>query len=218
MKNSSFGSARSLVARLVLASLTIPLIWLASGCGKEPPKEEPKTLVSLENLQTAYGVQMKRAKMYGLFVSRAEKEKFKGVAGLYRALSRSEETHAGLHASLLRKHAMEPAAVTYDSTVIGTTMQTLKMSLSCEELEQGSMYPNLIRTARLESFQDGIDQFTLVQGVEDRHTELLREAQDRAGNIGTKYFVCPGCGYILTSDKTEECPACKAPKAKFEEV
>ena len=90
--------------------------------------------------------------------------------------------------------------------------------MSCEELEQSSMSPNLSRTAALENFQEGIDQFTLVQGAEDRHIELLREAQDRAGNIGTKYYVCPGCGYIITSDQTEECPVCKAPKTKFEKI
>lgn len=217
MKHPSTGSTRSLVVRLVLACLVWSFAWLAAGCGdREKPKEEQKTLVSLENLQTAYGVQMKRSKMYGLFVARAEKEKFRGVAALYRSLSRSEAIHAGMHASLLRSHSMEPPAVTYDSTVIGTTMQTLKMSMSCEELEQSSMYPNLSRTAALENFQAGIDQFRLVQGAEDRHIELLREAQDRAGNIGSKYFVCPGCGYIVTSEQTEECPVCKAPKSKFE--
>jgi rubrerythrin len=219
MKHQSSGSARSLVICLVLVCSAVVVAGLTEGCKQDSqPKDEKKTLVTLENLQTAYGVAMKRAKMYELFIPRAEKEKFKGIAALYRALHRSEAIHARLHADMLRKHAMEPVVVQFDSTIIGTTMQTLKMATSCEELESGSMYPNLARTAGLENFQEGIDQFNMLKPVEERHVELLKEAQDKAGNIGAKYLVCPGCGYIITSDQTEECPVCKAPKAKFEKV
>lgn len=218
MKHPSL-STRSITARVVLGCLALSAAWLTAGCQKsEEPKEAPKTLVSVENLQTAYGVQLKRARMYELFVPQAEKEKYRGVAALYRALNRSESIHAAMHASLLRKHGAEPGQPKFDSTVVGTTMQTLKMALSCEELEHGSMYPNLSRTAALEEFQEGVDQFTMITAVEERHIELLREAQDRMGRIDAKFLVCPGCGYVVTSDQTEECPVCKAAKPKFEKI
>jgi rubrerythrin len=174
--------------------------------------------VSVENLQTAYTVALKRQRMYDLFVPKAEKEKYRGVAGLYRALSMSEGIHGKLHDSLMRVHNAISEEPKYDSVVVGTTMQTLKMALSSEELEQTSMYPNLLRTAMAENFTEGVDQFTMVQAVEDRHVELLKEAQDKMGKIGTTYFVCPGCGYIITSPKTEECPVCKKPAAEFTKI
>ncbi|HLB00506.1 MAG TPA: rubrerythrin family protein [Bacteroidota bacterium] len=188
------------------------------GCQKSEKPIEEKKLVSVDNLQTAYGVSLKRQHMYDLFVPRAEKEKFRGVAGLYRALSVSEGTHAKLHAALLRENNTVPEEPKYDSVVVGTTMQTLKMALSSEELEQTSMYPNILRTATTENYTKGVEQFTMIQAVEDRHVELLKDAQDRVGRIGTTYFVCPGCGYIITSDKTDECPVCKKPRAEFTKI
>lgn len=204
-------------ARLhLISALAGAALLFAPGCGGEKPPEEKETLVSHENLQTAYGVALKRARMYELFVPQAVKERYAGVAALYRALERAEKAHAGLHASLMRSLGMEPGPVSYDSVVVGTTMQTLKMAISSEELEATSMYPNLARTAELEGFAEGLDQFTMVKAAEERHVELLKEAQDRNGRIGTKYFVCPDCGYILTTEATEECPVSKTPKSKFE--
>jgi rubrerythrin len=222
MKNHSSKSTPSFVRGLVLICWVIAAAVTAGGCGKaEPPKEpieKEKTLVTLENLQTAYAREMKQEHMYGLFSPRAAKEKYRGVGGLYRALQRSEHIHAAMHAGMMRGHGLEPAPVAFDSVVVGTTMQTVKMAISFEELEFGSMYPNLSRTAELENFQEGIDRFTMIHAVEERHLELLKEAQDNMGRIGEKYLVCPACGYIVTSEATEECPVCKAPKAKFEKI
>ncbi len=219
MTCSHLRPSRPPTLRTLLLLAGILLLLPAPGCQKsEKPAEEKPTLVSLDNLQTAYGVALKRARMYELFIPRAGKEKFNGVAALYRALERSEKIHAALHADLMRKHGIAPSEVTFDSVVVGSTMQTLKMAISSEELEATSMYPNLLRTANLENFTEGIDQFTMINAVEDRHVELLKEAQDKAGRIGAKYLVCPGCGYVLTSDATEECPVCREPKTVFEKI
>jgi rubrerythrin len=219
MKSPSSGATSSSVVSLVLACFVAAAAWSAMGCSKaEPPKIEKQTLVTLENLQTAYGRETKQAHMYGLFTLRAAKEKYRGVERLYKALQHSEEIHAAMHASMMHGHGIEPAPVKYDSVVVGTTMQTVKMALSFEELEFGSMYPNLSRTAEQEKFQEGVDRFTMIHAVEERHLELLKDAQDKSGAIGEKYLVCPGCGYIVTSDATDECPVCKAPKAKFNKI
>jgi rubrerythrin len=187
------------------------------GCSqkdKAPPP--PKNAVSLENLQTAYEVSLKRQRMYDKFIPQAEDEKLSGVASLYRALSASEGIHARLHAELMRKDSIEPVDPIFDSVVVGSAMQTLKMALSCEELEFSSMYPSLLRAAMAEEYAEGVDQFNAIQSVEERHVELLKDAQDRSGRIGkVKFFVCPGDGYIFTTDKTEECPVCKSTKDKF---
>ena len=219
MNNPVSGSSRKMVLRFVLLCVGIFLLGLSGGCQQDSkPKEEKQTLVSLDNLQTAYGVSLKRAKMYELFLPQAAKEKFRGVAALYRALQRSELIHSAVHANLMKKHSIEPAPVKYDSVVVGSTMQTLKMAVSSEELESSSMYPNLLRTATMENFTEGIDQFAMIGAVEERHVELLKEAQNKMGKIDAKYLVCPGCGFIVTSDATEECPVCKNPKAKFEKI
>lgn len=217
MTRTSVIPLRASAPRFFPALLGLIVMICFPGCGqKEEAPPPPKHAVSLENLQTAYGISLKRQRMYDLFIPRAEKEKYPQVAALYRALSLSEGVHAKNHAELMRNHGLEPAEPQYDSIVVGMTMQTIKMAISCEELECNSMYPNLVRTATAEEFPEGVDQFNSTQAVEDRHIELLKDAQDRNGRLGkVAFFVCPGCGYIFTSDKTEECPVCMKKKDTF---
>lgn len=213
----SRAALRSSAVKFFLLCMAISLAGLTTGCGnREETPPPPKNAVSLENLQTACGVSMKRQRMYDRFIPQAEKDKYPGVASLYKALSVAEGIQADNHAALLRRNGVEPVPPVYDSIVVGTTMQTMKMAISSEELECNSMYPNLIRTAMAEEFNEGVDQFNNCHAVEERHADLLKDAQNKNGRLGKiKFFVCPGCGYIFTSDKTEECPVCKKTKDTF---
>jgi len=205
----------------ILPSLLLFLILAVNyGCEKkkEPPKEQQPS-VTLENLQSAYVKAMRHNFMYSKFVLQADKEKNKEVANLYRAVARSEEIHAQKHAELMRSKGIEPKAPLFDSISVGTIMQTLKMALSSEEIEVESMYPNLVRTAEAEKFPAATEQFTFCMEGDARQTELMKEAQDKNGKIKlVPYFVCPGCGYIFTSEEVEECPTCKMKKEKFEKI
>lgn len=193
------------------------LLAFIYGCQKTADeKKEVKPVVTIDNLQTAYDKSVKRSRMYTLFVAQAEKEHAKNVAQLFRALSRSEEIHAANHARLLKAQGITPAPVADEKVIVGTTAQTLKMAMSSEDLEYNSMYPNLQKTAVAENYADAAEQFKQTMDVDTEHGQLLKEAADKAGKLpSVKYFLCPGCGYVLTSDKTEECPNCHAKKTTF---
>ena len=207
---------------LVLILFGIPFLFLGSHIGCQKQKEESKETkrtVTVENLQTAYAKSVNYARMYTLFMKRAEKDRLLNVANLYRAVSRSEQAHADLHAGLLRKNGIEPVAPQEEAVIVGTTLQTLKLSMSSEEIEFGSMYPNLIHTAELEKDSMAAAQFRVTKEVDSQHAELFKEAFGRAGRITRiQYLVCPGCGYILTSEKSQECPICHSKKDKFGKV
>jgi rubrerythrin len=190
------------------------------GCQKaEEPKQAAKPVVTTDNLQTAYGKEARRAKMYSLFVKQAEKERNRNMAGLYRAITRSEEIHARNHSDLLKTLGAEPVSQPEEPIVVGTIPQTLKMALSSEELEYDAMYPNLIRSANAEKCTLASVQFARTRDADARHGELVREAANTDGKIpAVKYFVCPECGYVITSDKTEECPVCQTKKGLFEKI
>ncbi|HTK82834.1 MAG TPA: ferritin family protein [Bacteroidota bacterium] len=194
-------------------------IAMLYGCGQEQKPQQQASPITLENLQTAYAKSLKYSAMYARFAANAEKERLKEAANLYRAVARSEELHAARHADLLRAHGIEPRTPALDSLTIGTTVQSLKMALSSEEIEIESMYSNLIRTAELEKFTEAVNQFEKIKSSDGRQNDLLKEALDKNAKI-TKvpYFVCPGCGYILTSDKTDECPNCHSGKGQFEKL
>jgi rubrerythrin len=197
------------------------LLFLAFffGCQRVEEPKQTKPVVTTENLQTAYGKSVHREKMYALFVKQAEKERNKNIANLYKAISRSEAIHARNHASLLKTEGIEVTAPTDEAIVVGTIPQTLKMALSSEEMEYDGMYPNLIRSADAEKFTAASVQFSRTRDADTRHGELVREAANTDGKIApTSYFVCPGCGYVVTSDKTEECPVCQTKKGLFEKI
>lgn len=202
-----------------IAALT--LFSLPYGCKQDQPSNQQKqvTQITLENLQTAYAKSIKHKAMYERFAQRAEKERLKEVANLYRAVARSEDIHAANHAQLMRSRGIESKMPVVDSLSIGTTLQTLKMALSSEEIEIESMYANLIRTAEVEQFSDAVDQFEKTRNADTRQMELMKEALDKNAKIAkTPYFVCVGCGFIMTSDKTDECPTCHAKKDRFEKI
>jgi len=204
---------------IALISIFLTIAFF-TGCQKT--SEEKKTIqptVTIENLHTAYAKEMNRHKMYDSFTARALKDKMKNVAQLYRALARSEEIHALNHIKLLKSLNIEPRQPQDEPVTVGTTLQTLKMALSMEEIECGSMYPSLIRTAELEKQPKAVKQFQIIQDADSKHGELLRYAVDRGGDIPPlKYLVCPGCGYVLTTEQTDECPACKGKVANFEKI
>jgi rubrerythrin len=202
----------------LLSLLALAVVFFA--CQNKPQEaKETARKVTYDNLQTAYGKSINRSKMYKKFVTQAEKENLKNIAALYRAIARSEEIHAAAHAKLLRAGSIEPIAPAEEVLVIGKTLQTLKMALSYEEQEYGSMYPHLLRSATAEKFQDAITQFQHIQDADAKHGELLRDAITKNGAIPPMtYYVCPECGYLMLSDKAEECPACQTKKGKFERI
>ncbi len=199
----------------------LSFLLLASfyGCSKQEPKAaEAVAPVTVENMQVAYGKGLKFVHMYEDFEKAAVKERFPLIAQRYRAIARSEAIHAGLHAAWLKAHNAEPRAPQIDTVVVGKTLQTLKMSLSMEEIETASMYPNLIRTADAENLPDASKQLALAKEADIRHTNLLQEVLDKSGRIEkTPIYVCPDCGYILTG-KAADCPNCHGPAAKLEAV
>ena len=119
----------------------------------------------------------------------------------------------------MRQRGVEPKAPTFDSLSIGTTQQTLKMALSSEDIEAQSMYPNLIRTADMEKDTVAANLFQRTMDADNRQMELLKEAADKQTKIQqVPYFVCPEGGFIMTSEKTDECPTCHIKKEKFEKI
>jgi rubrerythrin len=207
---------------LLVSLFGIPFLLLAFnfGCQKQKDNQSETTQkITIENVQTAYAKAVNYVRMYNLFTRRAEKDRLFNVANLYRAVARSEQVHADLHAQLLRQYGAEPVTPQEEAVTVGTTLQTLKLASSSEEIEYGRMYPNLIHTAELEKDSAAAAQFRLTQEVDTQHGELFKEALERAGRIPkASYYVCGGCGYIMTSEKTNECPVCHSKKDKFEKI
>lgn len=198
---------------LVIA-LTVPMLFWFSSCQKT---EEAK-LVTMGNLQTAYGAELKRSLWYDRFSKQAMKENLGDIAILFRALAHSEKVHAEAAAKLLRGKGVEPIEPAIDSIVPGKAKQYLKLSLSNENLEQ-NIYAADTAKAQEEHFTEAAEWFRRALEADARHARLLKKAIEQETNFARlPYLMCPECGYIMGSDKMEECLVCKTKKDKFQKI
>ena len=198
---------------LVIA-LTVPMLFWFSSCQKT---EEVK-LVTMGNLQTAYGAELKRSLWYDRFSKQAMKENLGDIAILFRALAHSEKVHAEAAAKLLRSKGIEPIEPAIDSIVPGKAKQYLKLSLSNENLEQ-NIYAADTAKAQEEHFTEAAEWFRRALEADARHARLLKKAIELETNFARlPYLMCPECGYIMGSDKMEECLVCKTKKDRFQKI
>lgn len=215
-KNVRFPSARFYFS--VILSV-IPLFFFVFGCHKSDVRNAAKPVATIQNLQTAYAKAVTYVRRYTLFVQQAEKERNTAIANLCRAIARSEEIRAGNHAKLLRSFGVEPVTPPEEHLAVGTVAQTLKMALSCEDIQHDEMYPGMIVTAAMEKESTAARQFKMSQEVDARHRELFFDAINQRGRAPrVEYSLCPGCGYVFDSDTSDQCPVCHLKKDSFVKV
>jgi rubrerythrin len=213
---------------VVVAIVTLALILV--GCGKKegeaakPQAEQaaqpgqPAT-ATIVNLKADYALEMKRVDWYERFSKQAQKESLGDVAVLFRALARSEKVHAEKIAALLNTKGIEASApATIEAAPAGKARQYLKLSLSNENVEEASMTAFQAQ-AKNEQFAEAEELFRRLSGADARQGRLLKKAIEQETNFARlPYVMCPECGYIVGSDKIDECPVCKTKKDKFQKI
>ena len=211
----------------LVVALIVPLIVSFSGCskkeepqqGKVEQNQEGKGTATRENLKLAYSSEVKHASWYEAFAKQAQKENLAEVAVMFRALSQSEKVHAENMANFLKAKGMEPVTPTVEAPPAGKTKQYLKSALSSEGVETESMYPAFAQKAVLENDSVAAQMFRQTLEADARHGRLLKRAMEQETNISKlPYMMCPKCGYIIGSDKDEECRVCKAKKETFRKL
>jgi rubrerythrin len=220
MNNKKITSVvKSKLLSIIPIALFLAIVVLFSCQKTADEKNGVKSTITAENLQTAYSKEVNRHKMYEAFSARAEKDKMKQIALLYRAIARSEEIHSLCNLKLLHNLGVDPKLPKDEYITVGTTPQTLKMALSMEDIEYGTMYKNMIRCAEVEHHEDCVKVLKAIQDAESKHAELLRYAVYKGKEMpALQYSVCKECGYLITTEQTDDCPACKAKRETFEKL
>jgi rubrerythrin len=212
----------------VVLALTMSLVLSFNGCSKkEEPKQqakieqklEGKATATTENLKLAYSSEVKHASWYETFAKQAQKENLGEVAVMFRAISQSEKVHADNMANLLKAKGIEAVAPAVEAPPAGKTKQYLKSAMSSEGVETESMYPAFIQKAELEQDSVAATLFKQTLEADARHGRLVKRAMEQETNIShLPYMMCPKCGYIIGSEKDEECRVCKAKKETFKKL
>ena len=162
-----------------------------------------------KNLMEAFAGESQARNKYTYFASKAKKEGFEQIAGIFQKTADNEKEHAKLWFKELEG--------------IGDTAQNLLHAAEGENYEWTDMYEGFAKTAEEEGFKALAMKFRLVAAIEKRHEERYRallknvELQEVFAKSDVKVWECRNCGHIVVGEKAPEmCPTCAHPQAYFE--
>ncbi|MGB3477703.1 MAG: rubrerythrin family protein [bacterium] len=175
-----------------------------------------------KNLLTAFAGESQARNRYTYFASKAKKEGYEQISGIFAETADNEKEHAERLFKFLEGGEAEVAAA-FPAGIIGKTEDNLKASAAGENYEHTTMYPEFAKVAEEEGFDDIAAVFRAIAVAEKQHEKRYLEL---AKNIETKKVFkretvrkwrCRNCGYIHEgTEPPKKCPACAHAKAYFE--
>ena len=146
---------------------------------------------------------------YLLFSEKAKTEGFSGIAKLFKAISRSEFTHAKNMFIALNK--------------MRKTADNLQDAIKSESNEIKNLYPQYLKYSQKVKNNKAINSYYSALEAEKIHHKLLLQALESLKTEKDipefKYNICTRCGYTnIGEDIPERCPVCGTDKFKFIEL
>ncbi|MDK2820846.1 MAG: hypothetical protein PWP31_811 [Clostridia bacterium] len=203
--------------------------WMCKVCGyiyegEEPPEVCPlcgapreqfelvqeesdlaMTVKTNENLMSAFSGESQANRKYLAFAAKAEKEGFKNIARLFRAVAEAETIHALKHLEVAGQ--------------VGDTLENLKAAQQGEHYEFTQMYPEFIKQAEADGHKAALRSFNFANEAEKVHGDLyekaVRQVADGNDISDEAIHLCPVCGYVVQGQAPEKCPICGAPAKTF---
>ena len=143
---------------------------------------------------------------YLIFSQMAEKEGYRNVARLFKAIAFAEQVHATNHAINLE--------------MIKETKDNLYSAMEGEIFEVNEMYPAYSAIAKMQEEKEAQTSFYYALEAEKIHAELYQKARQAVENGNDiqidEIYICPICGYTHVGIPPDRCPVCGAEKEKFE--
>lgn len=197
----------------LLAVTVLVMVVLAGGSALAAPSK------TLDNLMAAYNGESNARAKYLEFAKKADQEGFAGVASLFRAAAKAEETHATRHAEVIQKLGGAPKA-DIKLPEIKPTADNLKAALDGETYERDKMYPEFIAEARAAGNKDALRAFNFAVSAEAEHARFYGDAGAnlQAWKAARTFYVCPMCGKTVVAVGFEKCPVCFTPAEKFAKI
>lgn len=142
---------------------------------------------------------------YVIFSEVAEKEGFKNVARLFKAISYAELVHASNH---LRNLGL-----------IKNTVENLQTGIDGETYEVEEMYPVFNNAAKFQGEKGAEISTHYALEAEKIHAELYKNAKEKVKEGKDididDIYICPVCGYTHIGTPPEKCPVCGVSKDRF---
>ncbi|MDD4489788.1 MAG: rubrerythrin family protein [Paludibacter sp.] len=176
-----------------------------------------------KNLLIAFAGESQARMRYTMFSSKAKKEGFEQIAGVFLETAEQEKEHAKKFFSYLEGGMVEINA-SYPAGIVGTTAENLLAAAMGEHEEWAHDYPMFADIAEKEGFKAIAVSFRKIAEVEAEHESRYRQLLERveAEKVFNRdeeiEWQCRNCGYVHKGKNAPKvCPACTHPQAYFEE-
>lgn len=175
-----------------------------------------------KNLLTAFAGESQARNRYTYFASKAKKEGFEQISGIFLETAENEKEHAKKFFQFLEGGEVEITAG-YPAGVIGDTVTNLQEAADGEKMEWSAIYKDFEGTAREEEFDEIATIFKEIGEVEAHHEARYRKLLKniKEGKVFKKDTVvrwkCRNCGYVHEGNEAPKiCPACAHPQSYYE--
>lgn len=175
-----------------------------------------------KNLLKAFSGESQARNRYTFFASKAAKEGFQQISGVFTETANQEKEHAEMFFKYLVGGMVEITA-TFPAGVIGDTMTNLREAAAGENEEWSELYPAFAKIADEEGFPQIAETFRQIAKVEYEHEVRYKQLLERvtSGDMFKREepitWQCRNCGYVHMGEEAPEvCPACKHAQAYFE--
>lgn len=175
-----------------------------------------------KNLLTAFAGESQARNRYTYFASKAKKEGYEQIAGVFLETADNEKEHAERLFKFLEGGEVEISA-SFPAGIISETKENLVSAAAGENYEHTKMYPGFAKIAEEEGFLEIAAVFRAIAVAEKQHEKrylALLENLEKDRVFKREKVVrwrCRNCGYIHEgTEAPEKCPACAHPKAYFE--
>jgi len=158
-----------------------------------------------KSLSEAFAGESMAHMKYLIFSEIAEKEGFKNVARLFKAIAYAEFVHAKNHARNLG--------------YIGKTEENIQTGIDGETFEIEEMYPAYNAIAKLQEEKGAQLSIHYAIEAEKIHAELYKKAKEEVSKGKDieipEVYICPVCGYTHIGEPPDKCPICNVKKEEF---
>lgn len=175
-----------------------------------------------KNLMIAFAGESMAINKYTYYAKVAKKEGYEQISAIFLETAEHEKSHAKTFYRFLEGQAIE-LNTQFPETMLGSTVENLKASISGENEEWTNMYPGFEKVAWEEEFSAIATKFKLIAKIEQFHEARFKKLLQ---NIDSQMvfkkeekvkWICRKCGFIHESEFTlRNCPACEHPQAYFE--
>ena len=175
-----------------------------------------------QNLLKSFAGESQARMRYTYFASKAKKEGYEQIAGVFAETADQEKEHAERFFKFLEGGMLEITA-SFPAGVIGTTKENLAAAAAGEYEEWHDLYVQFAEIADQEGFANIATVWRKIAEVEKEHERRYRILLQHVteGDVFHRKepisWQCRNCGYIHTGQEAPQvCPACAHPQAYYE--